>query len=98
MWMQVLEGSHEDVAAMFQKIERDPRHTNVCKLADGPVTQRAFADWSMGFTPASPENFERVLGYFNLGQADFLASQSSQPTDEVFELLKEFCLEQEELF
>jgi hypothetical protein len=97
-WMQVLEGTHEEVTAMFHTIEQDPRHSNVCKLADGPITHRAFADWSMGFTPASPEDFERVLGYFDISQAGLPVPNTNQPTDEVFELLKEFCLKQKEIF
>lgn len=97
-WMQVLEGTRAEVTAMFQTIERDPRHSNVCKLADGPIPRRAFAEWSMGFTPASPEGFERVLGYFNPSQTDFPVLHPTQPTDEVFELLKDFCTEQKELF
>lgn len=78
-WMQVLEGNHEEVAAMFQTIEQDPRHSNVCKLADGPITHRAFADWSRGFIPASPEDFERVVGYFNPSQAGYQCPAPASP-------------------
>jgi len=97
-WMQVLEGNQEDVAAIFGAIERDPRHTNVCKLADGQIAQRVFSEWSMGFATASPDEFERLIGYFNPSGADFLVETAAQPKDEVFGLLKEFCLEREELF
>ncbi|WP_257573009.1 BLUF domain-containing protein [Hymenobacter telluris] len=97
-WMQVLEGTREQVAAMFQTIKQDPRHSNVCKLADGPITQRAFADWSMGFTPASPGEFERIVGYFNPSQTGLPAPYLSQPANEVFELLKEFSAGQKDLF
>jgi len=96
-WMQVLEGEQEEVSMMFDIIERDPRHTNVYKLSDGPTAQRSFPDWSMGFTTTSLENFERLVGYFNPAQADFLAPSAVPPKDEVVELLKEFCLEREEL-
>jgi hypothetical protein len=97
-WMQVLEGNREEVMAMFQTIERDPRHTRVCKLADGPIKQRAFADWSMGFSTTTPEDFEQLLGYFNPERGDFPVPHPNQPADAVFELLKEFCQEQEVLF
>jgi hypothetical protein len=96
-WMQVLEGNQEDVATIFNAIARDPRHTNVCKLADGYIKQRAFSEWSMGFTTASSEEYERLVGYFNPNSSDFLAKGVVQPKDEVFSLLKEFCLEREEL-
>jgi len=97
-WMQVLEGKQKDVVAVFSAIERDPRHTNVCKLADGQIAQRVFSEWSMGFSTASPEEFERLLGYFNPSNANSLAEKVTQPRDEVFGLLKEFCLERGALF
>ena len=97
-WMQVLEGNREEVATMFRTIEQDPRHTNVCKLSDGPIAGRSFADWSMGFTTALPEELERMLGQFAPGQPDFPVGQCHQPATDIFDLLKEFCREREVLF
>lgn len=46
---QVLEGSREKVADIFERIQCDPRHTEVQVLEYGPITQRAFPNWSMAF-------------------------------------------------
>jgi len=53
--LQVLEGEAAVVQATYQRIEADPRHRNLLKLADKPIATRAFPDWSMALheLPAS---------------------------------------------
>lgn len=48
-FLQALEGPDEAVAETFARIGRDPRHFAVVKLNDQAITERAFAQWSMGF-------------------------------------------------
>ena len=48
-FMQVLEGETTSVQRAYQKILGDLRHRNVIKLAQGEISERSFADWSMGF-------------------------------------------------
>ena len=59
--LQVLEGEVERVQALFTTIAGDVRHRNVTKLADGPVDERAFADWSMRFRSVPSAAFKRFL-------------------------------------
>lgn len=44
---QVIEGPKPDLDTLFGKLEQDDRHTALNKLVDRPVSERAFADWSM---------------------------------------------------
>jgi hypothetical protein len=46
---QVLEGEQAAVRRLFERIQRDPRHTDVALLREGPVAQRRFENWSMKF-------------------------------------------------
>jgi FAD-dependent sensor of blue light len=48
-FMQALEGPEEAVHRLSARIAGDPRHTNVKKLLEAPITAREFPDWSMGF-------------------------------------------------
>ena len=48
--IQVIEGPVESVHALYQTIAADARHYDVITLADGPIPERAFAEWSMGFS------------------------------------------------
>lgn len=47
-FIQVLEGSRDDLDTVFEKIRRDPRHTNIEVLFDTPIRARSFDNWGMG--------------------------------------------------
>ncbi|WP_262920579.1 BLUF domain-containing protein [Hymenobacter sp. 5516J-16] len=47
-FLGVLEGTPAAIAAVFNRIEADCRHTGVQVLADGPISHRQFACWTMG--------------------------------------------------
>ncbi|AMJ67639.1 BLUF domain-containing protein [Hymenobacter sp. PAMC 26628] len=67
--LQVLEGPADEVHAIFARIRHDARHTHVTTLADGPVGQRCFTEWSMGFRTVNSTYLASVAGYFNPAQA-----------------------------
>lgn len=48
-FIQALEGPKEEVLDLYEKIEQDPRHSNAIKLLDGPIEERDFSEWEMGF-------------------------------------------------
>ncbi|RZM06444.1 MAG: BLUF domain-containing protein [Sphingomonas sp.] len=53
-FLQYLEGQEDDIAALLERIERDPRHTD-CKVLDRrAISRRIYADWHMAWLPASP--------------------------------------------
>ena len=47
--IQVLEGEEDVVMATYAKIGRDPRHRGLITLLSGPIEERQFPGWSMGF-------------------------------------------------
>lgn len=49
-FLQVLEGEEAEIRAIFARIRRDPRHTEVRVLVDEPTAARSFGRWAMGFT------------------------------------------------
>lgn len=48
-FMQVLEGERAAIDALFDVIERDPRHRGMIRLFSDEIEQRDFPAWSMGF-------------------------------------------------
>jgi hypothetical protein len=62
-FMQALEGPEEQVHRLSARIARDPRHQNVKKLLEGPITEREFPDWSMGFQNLNGIETGSVPGY-----------------------------------
>lgn len=64
-FIQVLEGQEQDIDALFKVIKKDPRHTNVTVLEKKKITERKFANWSMGFKSISDEDLRDVKGLNN---------------------------------
>lgn len=89
--LQVLEGEQSAVEQLYAVIARDIRHTHLYKLADGPIAERSFPDWSMGFATATPEKFEQLAGYRNLSSSGFLPSKLPSMDGPFFEVLREFA-------
>lgn len=52
---QFLKGPEDAVTAMFDKIRRDPRHTEVTVLSRQTAHSRRFAGWAMGYAGASAD-------------------------------------------
>lgn len=48
-FMQVLEGDAASVEETFTRIQKDPRHTDIYVLEQGPIEARSFEHWHMGF-------------------------------------------------
>ena len=54
-FLQVLEGAHDSVSKLYEKIARDPRHWNSTILLDRQAP-RVFESWSMGFKKVIQED------------------------------------------
>jgi hypothetical protein len=60
-FVQLLEGPPDEVDALYARIQRDPRHSQVTTLHMRADAQRFFADWQMGFVTVEAGEFEWVL-------------------------------------
>ena len=61
-FLQVLEGPEENVEAVYEKIQKDPRHTNFLLLLRRTIEKKEFGNWSMGFVDAN-KTAARVEGF-----------------------------------
>ncbi|MEM1230279.1 MAG: BLUF domain-containing protein [Pseudomonadota bacterium] len=62
-YLQVLEGSREQVNALYGTIAADDRHTNVTLLHYGEIDQRRFSSWRMGNVNLSKVNRSTILRF-----------------------------------
>lgn len=62
-YLQVLEGSDEDVHAIYNSILKDPRNNGNVKLVDKEISQRDFPNWSMGFKRLETCSAEELPGF-----------------------------------
>lgn len=84
-FLQVLEGEKKQVEKLYEHIGLDSRHFTVKRLQSGETGDRLFGDWSMAYTPISPEE-KRTL----VGDGDFFTkfSPSEDSDEQTKELLK----------
>jgi hypothetical protein len=68
-FFQVLEGDPQSVDEVYAVIQRDPRHKDVSMIIREPITERGFADWTMGFSTVGRDELGKLLG-----ENDFFAS------------------------
>ncbi len=72
-FVQVLEGPLEALHHLyFERIAHDPRHHRLQLLAAGVLDRRRFADWRMGFRPATPAALSQLTGHLDTANATFL--------------------------
>lgn len=62
-FLQVVEGPPTNVEAVIESISRDPRHERMGIIYDEPIPERAFADWSMGFSQFDPNDVDDLEGF-----------------------------------
>ncbi len=63
VFIQVLEGSREEVNRLYGKLLRDERHTDVTLLEYAEIDARRFASWRMGRVDLDKLNIGVVLKY-----------------------------------
>ena len=61
-FFQVLEGEASTVDTLYAKLDRDKRHQQLTLIIREPIVKRSFADWSMGFSSATPEELAKIDG------------------------------------
>ncbi|SES74827.1 BLUF domain-containing protein [Hymenobacter actinosclerus] len=89
--IQVLEGGQPQVEGLFAVIEHDSRHRNVIKLAAGPIEQRLFGEWAMGFRMLNSAAFHSLAGYTDPAAPTFLPAAPVGADSDLLYLLREFA-------
>ena len=62
-FIQALEGPKDRVMDLLHTIQQDPRHGRLVILFEGPINNRSFSRWSMGFKRPSQEELSKLEGY-----------------------------------
>ena len=63
LYMQVLEGGRDAINALYAKILRDPRHTDVVLLHYEEICERRYAGWTMGQANLGKVNASTLLRF-----------------------------------
>jgi hypothetical protein len=63
-FLQLMEGPSAEVEYVFEnRIQKDPRHTDVTVLLSRTVAERSFPDWSMGFIDGAAHSLHGLPGF-----------------------------------
>ena len=89
-FIQVIEGEKLPVLALHEKIQTDPRHTNILTLLQRPITERMFDNWSMGFRNLDLITEEIMPGFNSFLQETLRPEMLSQNAERVYKLLLTF--------
>jgi len=87
-FLQILEGSSQEVNSLYHRIARDSRHQRLTLLGYGEIIEREFADWSMANMDVSAQDTSArkltLLKYRELGRFD----PFSMSSESAFRLLR----------
>ncbi|MDR3410902.1 MAG: BLUF domain-containing protein [Formivibrio sp.] len=70
IFMQVLEGGRDAVCELYNNIARDERHLNVRLLSYEEISERRFANWTMGQVNLAKVNPSMMLKYAKTAELD----------------------------
>ncbi len=70
LFIQLLEGGRDEVCELFNAIVRDDRHSGVRLLVYEEITERRFANWTMGRVNIARINPALLLKYFKRAEFD----------------------------
>jgi hypothetical protein len=89
---QVLEGPLPAVESIFEKIQRDPRHSEVVVVQTGSFQERQFPEWSMAFAGTAGADRQP------LAAAAFQAVSNNSLTagTQILELLRELVVQEDD--
>ena len=77
-FLQLIEGEKERVLSVWNKLQYDDRHMSVRVIYEGPVEERGFARWSMGFRDLGAADGEEVEGFSHFLDQGFTSEVVSE--------------------
>ena len=60
-FMQALEGEHEEVQEIYDRILKDDRHFGIVQIIGENIEQRAFPDWAMNYFRVDEPNGRTMI-------------------------------------
>jgi hypothetical protein len=86
---QVLEGRLAAVSETFERIQRDPRHSDVSVLEFEPISARSFPDWSMAYVGQNDRSDAILSTLAGLGSIDAAAFRASSVLENLEQIVRD---------
>lgn len=89
-FIQVLEGEEKAIFSLFEIIKKDPRHSHVKLIYDGPIQERSFNKWSMAFQNFEEIDKSKLEGFSNFSTKGFTNELTGIEPSTATQLIKSF--------
>jgi hypothetical protein len=87
-FLQVLEVTKEDVTEIYESIKKDSRHNQVTTIKEGPIENRNFSSWKMGYESFNVQQFPDLQFFFELDTKSLVYQDDNHP---MLDFLKTFA-------
>lgn len=84
-FFQIIEGPDDAIDNLYKKLLKDRRHSTITKILDKEITERGFADWSMGALKLDPDMSQNDQ-IFELSE-QVLENKVITPSHEIIKIL-----------
>jgi hypothetical protein len=78
-FLQVLEGTELEVTAIYESIKGDSRHNQVTTIKDGPIENRKFSSWKMGYKSFNLQQYPDLKFFFQLDTRSLIYNDQEHP-------------------
>ena len=89
-FLQLIEGEHSAVKALFDIIKSDPRHSGTIVVEEEETDERLFDSWSMGFRDLSDPEVQKTPGYSQYMNTPLIAERLANHPNAALQLLSMF--------
>ncbi len=91
-FIQLVEGESNVITELYDKIKKDPRHSNTMMVSYGPIKEKSFPSWHMGTRLLTKNEVEFKTDISNDDKAVFnkILSGKDEDGQKVLNILKKF--------
>jgi hypothetical protein len=88
-FLQILEGTKEEVTEVYESIKKDLRHDKVTTIKEGAIEERNFSSWKMGYKSFNLQQHPDLQFFFDLDTQSLIYNDDDHP---MLDFLKSFSL------
>ncbi|GAB7086850.1 BLUF domain-containing protein [Marinifilum fragile] len=90
IFIQVIEGKSDTIHDLYDRLQKDKRHTNIVKILEERIDQRSFPNWSMGYQKLSKEESKVLPGFTDLMTTNDIRESLKQSSQAIVDLIVKF--------
>jgi hypothetical protein len=90
IFIQVIEGETNTIRTLYNRLQKDHRHTNIVKILEEKIDQRSFPEWSMGYQKLSKEDSKDLPGFTDMMSSNDIRESLKKCSQAIVDLIEKF--------